>query len=196
MVIEAGAGIFSRAAWAYIQDGIIEVNLPEWSGRMDKTYALAELARLKRFVEKVESALSDTSVPAQRDTDTPSERAQVVESAVAEDEAADDDEDAVTAINRRFEEAMYDDGFYAWDDEDDWLDWEEWAEAHYTPPPPQCLNHAGRRSYHKDIRRHALMFRETKLYNAYCLMPDVATFEGNVYRIINPADFNYDGIPF
>lgn len=232
MVIQSA--VFSRPAWMYMEDGVIEVNLPEWSGRMDKRYALAELENLKAFIAKVESVLNGPTIRTPRDF-TPSERSEVVAEAIAEDEADaaanaaaeaemweyvgqvaravgdkaeaiavdealaddDDDESAVDAINRHWEEWIdEDDHFYSWDDEDDWLDWEEWAEAHYTPPPPQCLNHAGRRSYHKDIRRHALMFRETKLYNAYCLMPDVATFEGEVYRIIDPRDLNTNDIPF
>lgn len=75
-----GIDVFGSHAKAYINDYTIEINLPSWSGRIhSRINARAELARLKQFITDVENEIND------RDAREKSERAQVVEDAIAED---------------------------------------------------------------------------------------------------------------
>lgn len=191
--------IFRSSAWAHINDGEVEITLPEWSGRMDRAETLGELATLKAFIAQVESALSDTSVPTQRDTDTPlveqpvpaqrdtdtapSERAQVVEDAVREDEAADD-----KSLCELHDEYIR-----------HWEDWKDWGDYGYGPAdnPFQSwlkLNYpkAYRRSMVIDQRQSMRFRREIARERGarpraflFKLAPDIRTFEGKVYRVVD-----------
>lgn len=228
MVIESE--VFNHTVSAFIGD-VVEVNLPEWSGRMNKTYTLAELGRLKAFIAQVESALADVSVeggrqmhnapvepsvPAQRDTDKVSERAQVVESAVAEDELHDfllnvvevadmfgvpiiweNVPPMLTAVELWEEWYLHDDGDDDGDDdlEYDW-DYMDYGDYLMSISESQPLNHAGWRTHQKNWRRRAISLGLKPEVVAYELAPNIRTFEGEVYRLIHPGDFSYNDIPF
>lgn len=137
-----------------------------------------------------------SSVPAQRDTDTAlSERAQVVDEAVREDELHDfllnvveiADMFGVPIIWENMPPTLTE------NDEDEDGEWDDEDE----PMPPQPIPHAGRRAAYKSWRRFYMKHYSTRLYiPRYALAHNIATFEGEVYRLIHPGDFSYSDIPF
>lgn len=197
--------VFGGAVRAYIED-VIEVNLPEWSGRMDRAYALAELARLKAFVVQVEQAVSgalgtdtppvEQSVPPQRDTDNvPSERAQVVEDAVREDEAADDDKSLSELHDEyvRHWDDWKDSGDYGYGPEDN--PFQSWLKINYPKAYRRSMVIDQRRIMR--FRREIARERGARPYTVvFELAHGVRFFDGEVYRVISPADFSSDDIPF
>lgn len=186
-VIEAE--VFDHTVTAHIGE-VVEVNLPEWSGRMNKAYTLSELARLKAFIAQVESALGGSPVPTPTDT-APSARAEVVAEAIAEDETAltEDDYDELDIFNPD-DDGSDNEGIDAWyygEDED--YDFEGWDGAdwddHAWGVQIQPVNCATTRRAHKNWRRLAIRNGARPYVPRYALAPDVVTFEGEVYRIVD-----------
>lgn len=173
--------IFRSSAWAHIND-VVEITLPEWSGRMDREETLVELATLKAFIAQVESELVEPSVPAQRDTDNaPSERAQVVEQAVRED----DENKSLSELHDEY--VMH------------WEDWKDWGDYGYGPednPFQSWLRLNYPKAYRRSIvidQRRAMRFRReiarergARPYTVvFELAPDIRVFEGKVYRVVD-----------
>lgn len=189
------AEVFNSAVKAYIGDEV-EVNLPEWSGRMNKAYALAELARLKEFISQVESALVGTdtsqaalSVPAGDVTDSAaadeSWRAEVVAAALDEDKSLSQ---------------LHDEHHKHWKD---WEDDGDYGYGPYNNPFPVWLKLNYPKAYLRYLvlsqRRNKKMRREiactlgARPYQAaYQLAGNIVVFEGEIHRVISIGD----DIPF